>query len=75
VTSRLEVSAWRRVITVNLDGTFHILRAALRAMRPAGRGAIATPEEIADIAVFLAGDQAGNLVGAVLLANVGRFTR
>jgi NAD(P)-dependent dehydrogenase (short-subunit alcohol dehydrogenase family) len=150
VTSRLEVAAWRRVMSVNLDGTFHVLRAALRAMTPAGRGAVvvvgsssafdapvgyphyaaskagvhalaqavakeaiafgvrvnivapgptdtgmaartpealrqvnadprarpyATPEEIADIALFLASDQASNLVGAVLLANGGRFTR
>jgi NAD(P)-dependent dehydrogenase (short-subunit alcohol dehydrogenase family) len=150
VTSRLEVAAWRRVLTVNLDGTFHVLRAALRAMKPAGHGAIvvigsssvfdapvgyphyaaskagvhalaqavakeavafgvrvnvvapgptdtgmaartpdalrqanadprvrpyATPQEIADVALFLASDQASNLVGAVLLANGGRFTR
>lgn len=150
VTSRLEVAAWRRVLTVNLDGTFHVLRAALRAMKPAGEGAIvvigsssafdapvgyphyaaskagvhalaqavakeaiafgvrvnivapgptdtgmaartpdalrhanadprvrpyATPEEIADIALFLASGQASNLVGATLLANGGRFTR
>ena len=34
----------------------------------------AAPEEIADIAVFLASDEAVNLVGAVLLANGGRFT-
>ena len=34
----------------------------------------ASPEEIADIALFLAGDGAANLVGAVLLANGGRFT-
>jgi NAD(P)-dependent dehydrogenase (short-subunit alcohol dehydrogenase family) len=34
----------------------------------------ATPEEIADIALFLAGPGAANLVGAVLLANGGRFT-
>jgi 3-oxoacyl-[acyl-carrier protein] reductase len=34
----------------------------------------ATPEEIADIALFLASDAAANLVGAVLLANGGRFT-
>lgn len=150
VTSRLDVAAWRRVMSVNLDGTFYVLRAALRAMAPAGRGAIvvvgsssafdapvgyphysaskagvhalaqavakeaiafgvrvnvvapgptdtgmaartpdalrqvnadprvrpyATPDEIADIALFLAGDQASNLVGAILLANGGRFTR
>jgi 3-oxoacyl-[acyl-carrier protein] reductase len=33
-----------------------------------------TSEEIADIALFLASDAAVNLVGAVLLANGGRFT-
>jgi len=150
VTARLELAAWRRVLAVNLDGTFHVLQAALRAMAPRGGGAIvvigssaafdapvgyphyaaskagvhalaqavakeaiafgvrvnvvapgptntgmaartpdalrqsmadprtrpyATPEEIADIAVFLAGDQAANVVGATLLANGGRFTR
>jgi NAD(P)-dependent dehydrogenase (short-subunit alcohol dehydrogenase family) len=149
VTARLADAAWRRVMSVNLDGTFHVLRAALRAMLPARRGAIvvigssasfdapvgyahyaaakagvhaltqsvakeaiafgvrvnvvapgptdtgmaartpaalrdsmsggrvrryATPEEIADIALFLAGPGAANLVGAVLLANGGRFT-
>ncbi|WP_406439512.1 SDR family NAD(P)-dependent oxidoreductase [Streptomyces sp. NBC_01613] len=149
VTDRLADPAWRRVMTINLDGTFHVLRAAVRAMRPAGAGAIvvigsssafdtpvgyphyaaskagvhalsqavakevvasgirvnvvapgptetgmaartpaalrtgfadprvrpyATPEEIADIALFLASDAAANLIGAVLLANGGRFT-
>jgi NAD(P)-dependent dehydrogenase (short-subunit alcohol dehydrogenase family) len=33
-----------------------------------------TSEGIADIALFLASDAALNLVGAVLLANGGRFT-
>lgn len=150
LTSRLDVAAWRRVLAVNLDGTFHVLRAALRAMIPNGAGAIvtigssagfdapvgyphyaaakagvhaltqsvakeaiahgvrvnavapgptdtamaartppalraalagsrarpyATPAEIADIALFLASDGSANLVGAVLLANGGRFTR
>jgi 3-oxoacyl-[acyl-carrier protein] reductase len=149
VTDRLADAAWRRVMRINLDGTFHVLRAAVRAMRPVGAGAIvvigsssafdtpvgyphyaaskagvhalsqavakeviasgirvnvvapgptetgmaartpealrtgfadprvrpyATPEEIADIALFLASDAAANLVGAVLLANGGRFT-
>jgi 3-oxoacyl-[acyl-carrier protein] reductase len=31
---------WRRVMSINLDGTFHVLRAAVRAMVPAGRGTI-----------------------------------
>ncbi|GFJ86490.1 SDR family NAD(P)-dependent oxidoreductase [Phytohabitans rumicis] len=149
ITARLDDASWRRVRSVNLDGTFHVLRAALRAMLPARSGAIvvvgssasfdapigyahyaaakagvhalsqsvakeaiafgirvnvvapgptdtgmaartpealrhsmsggrvrpyATPEEIADVALFLAGDGAANLVGAVLLANGGRFT-
>lgn len=149
VTDRLDDAAWRRVTRVNLDGTFHVLRAAVRAMRPVGAGAIvvigsssafdtpvgyphyaaskagvhalsqavakeviasgirvnvvapgptetgmaartpevlrsgfadprvrpyATPEEIADIALFLASEASANLVGAVLLANGGRFT-
>lgn len=42
VTSRLTDEAWRRVISINLDGTFHVLRASVRAMRPQGRGAIVT---------------------------------
>ncbi|MET9381327.1 SDR family NAD(P)-dependent oxidoreductase [Streptomyces sp. NPDC002928] len=149
VTDRLDDASWRRVMRVNLDGTFHVLRAAVRAMRPVKAGAIvvigsssvfdtpvgyphyaaskagvhalsqavakeviasgirvnvvapgptetgmaartpaalrtgfadprvrpyATSEEIADIALFLASDAAANLVGAVLLANGGRFT-
>ncbi|MGW3284772.1 SDR family NAD(P)-dependent oxidoreductase [Streptomyces sp. NPDC001002] len=149
VTTRLGDEAWRRVMRVNLDGTFHVLRAALRIMAPRRSGTVvtvgsssvfdtqvgyphyaaskagahalsqsvakeaiafgirvnivapgptdtgmaartpaalrrgfadprvrpyATPEEIADIALFLASDEAANLVGAVLLANGGRFT-
>jgi 3-oxoacyl-[acyl-carrier protein] reductase len=149
VTDRLGDAAWHRVMRVNLDGTFHVLRAALRVMAPNRSGAIvtvgsssafdapvgyphyaaskagvhalsqavakeaiafgvrvnvvapgptdtgmaartpdalrrafadprvrpyATPEEIAEVALFLAGDAAANLVGAVLLANGGRFT-
>ncbi|MGP4005953.1 SDR family NAD(P)-dependent oxidoreductase [Streptomyces sp. 4N124] len=149
VTGRLDDTAWERVVRVNLSGTFHVLRAALRVMAPRRSGAVvtigsssafdapagyphyaaskagahtlsqsvakeaiafgvrvntvapgptetgmaartpaalrrgfadprvrpyATPEEIADIALFLASDEAANLVGAVLLANGGRFT-
>jgi NAD(P)-dependent dehydrogenase (short-subunit alcohol dehydrogenase family) len=149
VTTCLSDAAWRRVLSVNLDGTFHVLRAAVRAMIPNRSGAIvtvgssasfdapvgyshysaskagvhalsqsiakeaiafgirvniiapgptdtgmaartpdalrhsfadprvrpyATADEIAEVALFLAGDGAANLVGAVLLANGGRFT-
>jgi 3-oxoacyl-[acyl-carrier protein] reductase len=150
VSAELSDDRWRRVLAVNLDGTFHVLRAALRVMVPRRSGAIvavgssaafdapagyahyaaskagvhalcqamakevvghgvrvnvvapgptetgmaartppslresmagaqvrryATAEEIADVALFLAGAGAANLAGAVLLANGGRFTR
>lgn len=42
VLARLTDESWRRVISINLDGTFHVLRAAVRAMRPQGSGAIVT---------------------------------
>ncbi|MFB9763475.1 SDR family NAD(P)-dependent oxidoreductase, partial [Nocardioides kongjuensis] len=42
VIGRLTDEQWRRAMAVNLDGTFHVLRAAVRAMRPRGRGAIVT---------------------------------
>lgn len=42
VLTRLDDDRWRRVMSVNLDGTFHVLRAAVRAMRPRGEGAIVT---------------------------------
>lgn len=149
VTVRLGDDAWRRVLRVNLDGTFHVLRAALRVMVPRRSGTVvtvgsssafdaqagyphytaskagahalsqsvakeaiafgirvntvapgptetgmaartpaalrrgfadpgvrpyATAEEIADVALFLASSEAANLVGAVVLANGGRFT-
>jgi len=34
--------AWRRLMAVNLDGTFNVLRAAARVMVPQGSGAIVT---------------------------------
>lgn len=42
VLVELDDAAWRRVLSVNLDGTFHVLRAAVRAMRPQGSGVIVT---------------------------------
>jgi 3-oxoacyl-[acyl-carrier protein] reductase len=33
---------WRRLMSVNLDGTFHVLRAAARVMVPRGTGSIVT---------------------------------
>lgn len=34
----LEFAAWRRVMAINLDGTFLTLRAAMRAIRATGKG-------------------------------------
>ncbi len=42
VIGRLTDDMWRRVMAVNLDGTFHVLREAVRAMRGRGGGAIVT---------------------------------
>lgn len=42
VVGRLTDDQWRRIIAVNLDGTFHVLRAAVRAMRRQGWGSIVT---------------------------------
>lgn len=42
VISRLADDQWRRVLAVNLDGTFHVLRAAVRVMRQQGSGSIVT---------------------------------
>ena len=33
---------WRRLMAINLDGTFHVLRAAARVLVPRGSGAIVT---------------------------------
>ena len=149
VLSRLDDDRWRRIHAVNLDGTFHILREAVRAMRPAGAGSIvtvgssaafdtlvgyphyasskaavhalsqsvakevihfgirvntvapgpvdtamaartpesvrkamntgsafgyATAEQLSESILYLASEQASNVVGAVLLSNGGRFT-
>lgn len=42
VLTRIDDATWRRLHAVNLDGTFHVLREAVRVMRPAGKGAIVT---------------------------------
>src|SRR6266404_5005747 len=40
VTPGVTDEQWARVLRTNLDGTFYVLRAALRVMAPRGRGAI-----------------------------------
>lgn len=42
VLTHLEDDGWRRIMSVNLDGTFHVLRESVRAMKPARAGAIVT---------------------------------
>ena len=42
VLTHLSDEGWRRVLSINLDGTFHVLRAAVRRMKPQGSGAIVT---------------------------------
>ena len=42
VLSRLTDDAWRRVMSINLDGTFYVLREAARLMRKGGGGSIVT---------------------------------
>ncbi|MFF3573594.1 SDR family NAD(P)-dependent oxidoreductase [Nocardia jiangxiensis] len=42
VLTRLDDADWRRVMTINLDGTFFLLREAVRVMRGTGGGAIVT---------------------------------
>lgn len=42
VLTHLTDAGWRRVLAINLDGTFHVLRAAVRIMKPQGAGAIVT---------------------------------
>lgn len=42
VTRGVSDGAWRRIMSVNLDGTFHVLRAAARVMVPQRSGAIVT---------------------------------
>lgn len=41
--------AWRRVLAVNLDGTFHVVRAALAPMLAAGTGRIVTVASVAGL--------------------------
>lgn len=47
VTADLDDERWRRILAVNLDGTFHIVRAALAPMLEAGHGSIVAISSVA----------------------------
>jgi len=47
ITSRLGDEQWRRMLAINLDGTFYVNRAALRVLLPRRRGAIVNVASIA----------------------------
>lgn len=49
VTSQLSDEQWRRVVSINLDGTFHFTRATLRVMLPAGHGSIVNMASLAGV--------------------------
>jgi NAD(P)-dependent dehydrogenase (short-subunit alcohol dehydrogenase family) len=47
ITARLRDDQWRRMLAVNLDGTFYVNRAALRVLLPRRSGAIVNVASIA----------------------------
>jgi 3-oxoacyl-[acyl-carrier protein] reductase len=49
VTMHLTDEQWRRVLSINLDGVFHMTRAALQVMQPRGTGAIINMASIAGV--------------------------
>jgi len=60
---------WRRLMSVNLDGTFNILRAAARVMVPVGSGAIVTVSSSAAFDTLTGyGPYAASKAGAQALA-------
>jgi len=61
--------AWRRLMSINLDGTFHVLRAAARVMVPQGDGAIVTVSSSAAFDTLTGyGPYAASKAGAQALA-------
>lgn len=49
VTMEMTDDQWRRIMSVNLDGTFFVVRAALRAMVPGRRGSIVNFASLAGV--------------------------
>ncbi|HEX5505684.1 MAG TPA: glucose 1-dehydrogenase [Thermomicrobiales bacterium] len=63
---------WVRRITAGYPDP-EAARAAMRARQPHGR--LVTPEEIAAMAAYLASDEAGSVVGAVMIVDGGMTAR
>jgi 3-oxoacyl-[acyl-carrier protein] reductase len=49
VTATMTDAAWRRIMSVNLDGSFYMLRAALRVMTAQGSGSIINMSSLAGV--------------------------
>ncbi len=49
ITSKLTDAQWRRMMSINLDGTFYFLRAALRVMLAQGSGSIINVASLAGV--------------------------
>ncbi|HSV41666.1 MAG TPA: SDR family oxidoreductase [Nocardioidaceae bacterium] len=66
---RVSDQTWRRLMSVNLDGTFNVLRAAARVMVPVGSGAIVTVSSSASFDTLTGyGPYAASKAGAQALA-------
>jgi 3-oxoacyl-[acyl-carrier protein] reductase len=49
ITATMTDAAWRRIMSVNLDGSFYMLRAALRVMTAQGSGSIVNMSSLAGV--------------------------
>jgi 3-oxoacyl-[acyl-carrier protein] reductase len=49
ITTTMTDTAWRRIMSVNLDGSFFVLRAALRVMTAQGSGSIINMSSLAGV--------------------------
>lgn len=49
ITATMTDAAWRRIMSVNLDGSFYVMRAALRVMTARGSGSIINMSSLAGV--------------------------
>jgi 3-oxoacyl-[acyl-carrier protein] reductase len=69
VTWKLDDERWRRVLAVNLDGSFHVVRAAIPRMRAQGGGAIVLVSSILALrGGFGSANYAASKAGVIALA-------